>query len=547
MKVSSVLNIFLLAPLLSGTHGLERKRTEVTQVDSQQEIQECVTSDTGDSTCVKPANDDKNGSNTDGLEETENDPQELQDCDVGLSETGELICVEPKEDDDEEEEEDELCKDTHENCAFWASLGECSKNPNYMLTGCPKSCNTCPKKVLGEMSAEQNRERKLLLAEVAKYGEPQQIGSSKDEVAETLFVIRQTVDYMKNFVHSEKPTHKLTKETLDACKNIDARCSFWVTHGECEANPSFMVTKCAPACLSCHKIDYNTRCGERDPNAAPGLEFGEMNLMFERIVETAPGNVSDATQLAAQEGRIQEDGTPIYTVTVHSRPESPSPKPDENGVIPTDSQRDRKEAPWVITFDNFMTSEECQHLINQGYRNGYERSTDVGKRLADGSYDKKQSTGRTSENSWCDSKSGCRQDPVVDRILKRLANVTGIPDENYEDLQLLKYEVGQYYNAHHDYITHQRDRHSGPRILTFFLYLSDVEEGGGTKLNDLDIVIQPKMGRALLWPSVMNYNPLDKDFRTRHEALVVEKGTKFAANAWIHLFNSLEAHKMGCN
>ena len=71
-----------------------------------------------------------------------------------------------------------------------------------------------------------------------------------------------------------------------------------------------------------------------------------------------------------------------------------------------------------------------------------------------------------------------------------------------------QYEPGQFYNAHHDYIGHQRNRHSGPRILTFFLYLSDVEAGGATRLNNLKIDVQPKRGRALLWPSVYRYDPL---------------------------------------
>jgi glutathione peroxidase-family protein len=31
--------------------------------------------------------------------------------------------------------------DTHDNCAYWASIGECTKNPGYMLTNCKKSCN----------------------------------------------------------------------------------------------------------------------------------------------------------------------------------------------------------------------------------------------------------------------------------------------------------------------------------------------------------------------------------------------------------------------
>ena len=45
----------------------------------------------------------------------------------------------------------------------------------------------------------------------------------------------------------------------------------------------------------------------------------------------------------------------------------------------------------------------------------------------------------------------------------------------------------------------------------------------------------------------MNHHYSVKDYRTRHEALPVEKGRKFAANAWIHLFNNVEAQKQGCN
>ncbi|GER30169.1 2-oxoglutarate (2OG) and Fe(II)-dependent oxygenase superfamily protein [Striga asiatica] len=41
------------------------------------------------------------------------------------------------------------CTDSHENCGKWASLGECSKNPDYMIGSsdipgyCKKSCNAC--------------------------------------------------------------------------------------------------------------------------------------------------------------------------------------------------------------------------------------------------------------------------------------------------------------------------------------------------------------------------------------------------------------------
>jgi prolyl 4-hydroxylase len=101
--------------------------------------------------------------------------------------------------------------------------------------------------------------------------------------------------------------------------------------------------------------------------------------------------------------------------------------------------------------------------------------------------------------------------------------------------------------VHHDYIESGRERPTGPRILTAFLYLNDVEEGGGTRFSDLDLTVIPKRGRLLLWPSVLNENPSEKDFSTHHQALKVEKGIKFAANAWIHLRDFKGPHEVGCS
>lgn len=35
------------------------------------------------------------------------------------------------------------CIDVHKDCEFWASIGECNKNPTYMLENCKKSCEVC--------------------------------------------------------------------------------------------------------------------------------------------------------------------------------------------------------------------------------------------------------------------------------------------------------------------------------------------------------------------------------------------------------------------
>lgn len=186
----------------------------------------------------------------------------------------------------------------------------------------------------------------------------------------------------------------------------------------------------------------------------------------------------------------------------------------------------------MIQFDNFLSDDEAQRLIELGYEQKYERSADVGTRKADGTYTLNVNNGRTSTNAWC--LGACMKDPIALDVLARIENVTGIPETNSENLQLLRYEVGEFYQTHNDYIPYQKDRQCGVRILTFYMYLNDVAEGGGTNFPKLDKTVTPKRGRAVMWPSVLEDDPNTVDPRTNHQALPVTKGIKFGANAWIH-------------
>ena len=104
----------------------------------------------------------------------------------------------------------------------------------------------------------------------------------------------------------------------------------------------------------------------------------------------------------------------------------------------------------------------------------------------------------------------------------------------------------QFYGQHNDYIEFQRERPCGVRILTFYIYLNDVEEGGGTRFSELDLTVTPKKGMAVLWPSVLNEDPDEIDRRTDHEALPVLKGVKYGANAWIHMRDFKGPNSIGC-
>jgi prolyl 4-hydroxylase len=268
---------------------------------------------------------------------------------------------------------------------------------------------------------------------------------------------------------------------------------------ECEVNPKYMTIQCSPACMTCEQLDFDVRC-PFDRNAPTVWGPGDLNAMFERIV---------ASPAYEQ-----------YNVTVHSSTKSYK---DHDG---------EEDGPWVITLDGFLSPAECERLIQLGHDIGYTRSEDVGARKFDGTYNAMVSKDRTSTTAWCVDE--CFEDPVTLAVRERIEGLTGIPDVNSEYLQLLRYEETQRYKTHHDYISFHRNRLQGVRILTVFLYLNDVEKGGGTNFPDLNLTVEPKQGRVLIWPSVLDAKPDRKDSRTDHQALPVEAGIKYSANGWIH-------------
>jgi len=311
-------------------------------------------------------------------------------------------------------------------------------------------------------------------------------------VKEIQVSLKNAKQYLETVIFPEKKYRRLKEE----CKNKHESCAFWATIGECQKNPGYMNVSCAPVCQSCEYLLIETRC-PLDPNAIDAWNPGDLNKMFERITTKAE---------YAQ-----------FDPKVWSRPD----------LLPGDTEAtaNYQLGPWVITLENVVAQEEADRLIELGAKEGYERSADVGELKFDGTFDSYVNEGRTSTNAWC--QNVCYEDPKAIAVMERIQNLTGTPEPNSEYLQLLKYEVGQFYQTHHDYIGHQIDRQEGVRLLTVFLYLNDVEEGGGTNFPILNITVNPKRGRALLWPSVLNEDPNAQDPRTDHQALPVIKGIKY--------------------
>lgn len=131
----------------------------------------------------------------------------------------------------------------------------------------------------------------------------------------------------------------------------------------------------------------------------------------------------------------------------------------------------------------------------------------------------------------------CYEDPKIKGLLNRVYDVTNVPISNFNEMQILRYSPGQFHAFHGDYIVADTNRRIGGRILTFFMYLNDVKEGGETEFLRLSppIKVLPKKGKVLIWANVLDSDPHKEDERTWHKGSTVHKGEKHAANLWIQM------------
>jgi prolyl 4-hydroxylase len=206
--------------------------------------------------------------------------------------------------------------------------------------------------------------------------------------------------------------------------------------------------------------------------------------------------------------------------------------------------------PLLFELSGFLTLEECDHIRTIALP--FLQPSPVSK--MDHDIDKAHTNWRTSHNCFLDSYN----DPILQAIDERVIQVTKASLKHQEAAQVLRYELGQRYSAHHDYFPpqfYQSPENSGTlamldggrnnRYITVFWYLSDVEEGGETifpraggkpsptDFNDCinGLKVTPKEGKAIMFYSMTPEGQFDE--YSLHGACPVIKGTKWAANKWI--------------
>lgn len=145
---------------------------------------------------------------------------------------------------------------------------------------------------------------------------------------------------------------------------------------------------------------------------------------------------------------------------------------------------------------------------------------------------------RTSYTAYLDTADH----RVLRRVARRLASLVGAPLDSVEQINVVRYRYGEGYMFHHDFLNPETDRtflkNGGQRVLTFFLYLNDVDEGSGgeTYFPAIDLRVQPECGTAVFWPNTSE-DGTQTFGSTLHAGMpITKKGTvKYGMNVWITL------------
>lgn len=206
----------------------------------------------------------------------------------------------------------------------------------------------------------------------------------------------EALEYLNTVVHAD-PKYEPTREL---CKIKHPNCAYWASLGECDNNPRYMRTSCSPVCKTCDMHDTNLRC-PWDPKTEPALSPGDLDKMFEKITT--------------------DPAFSVYSPQILSQP--------------------KDDGPWIILLDDFVSEEECNHLITLGEDKGYFRSEGGDGIGEGGNYKSKVSEHRTSYQTWC--IDDCHTDPVTKTVNERIEQLTGISQQNFEYLQLLKVSYDQ--------------------------------------------------------------------------------------------------------
>jgi len=188
----------------------------------------------------------------------------------------------------------------------------------------------------------------------------------------------------------------------------------------------------------------------------------------------------------------------------------------------------RAEQPMLAVLANVLDAAECEALIEMA-RGRLRPST-----LTD------PATGRdvvSQKRASLGMFFRLFENPLVERIDRRLARLVKLPPEHGEGLQVLHYPQGAGSDPHFDFLVPANDANrasiarSGQRVSTLVSYLNDVSGGGETIFPLAGWAVSPVRGNAVYFEYCNSSGQLDH--ASLHASSAVQSGEKWVATKWM--------------
>jgi len=185
--------------------------------------------------------------------------------------------------------------------------------------------------------------------------------------------------------------------------------------------------------------------------------------------------------------------------------------------------------PHMTVIPHFFSPAECEHLI--GLVDGCWNPSLVGQATysSEEEYSKGdlENTLSKTRTSWsCMLRYA--QTSIVERLEHRLAHVSGLPLEQLERLNMVRYAPGELFNEHHD---------GKFRPRTVFVYLNDLPEddlAGDTFFPVLGLSFRPRRGTAVIWSNILPGSE-EEDSRMLHMGRAPNRGVKYGVNCFFNV------------
>jgi len=137
---------------------------------------------------------------------------------------------------------------------------------------------------------------------------------------------------------------------------------------------------------------------------------------------------------------------------------------------------------------------------------------------------------RKSESTWIP-----KDNIIVKDLIQKICDDNNYSFENSEDMQVVKYEKGDYFKPHFDSVIEMDPFFfvcGENRALTMLIYLNDNFEGGETSFPNLNMEIKPIKNTGVLFHS-LDINKKKTHPKALHGGSQVISGTKYVCNIWL--------------